>query len=127
MIQCYFLSVVYLAVSGLLRLFDNHRSMLLFLLSFRQALSDNKKLRLAMGCGGFLLALLLTFFPVSPGPRALGDLIPAVFLVTEAVNYLRFAAKSSQILKNSEKDRIMGYAVLAAAAVHFLFPMGVLV
>jgi len=127
MIQFYFISVVYLVVAGLLHLFDTYRSKLLFLLAFRQALSDSKKLKVWLFIIGIIITVVLILFPVTPGPRFLGDLFPAIMVFIQSIYFLRFDGKYKELLKSRDKGWIMGYAIIAVAGVHFLFPSGVLI
>lgn len=128
MIQGYFLSIAYLAVSALLLLVDYYRQNLSIMLRLRSLLEENgRALRIFFMCG-IAIGLSLLFFPISPGPIVLGDLIPAVAVFISDL-YIMF------IYSDRSKDRShfyyegsfvhrkqIGFIFIAVAVFHFLFP-----
>lgn len=127
MIQFYFVSVLFLFITALMKLFDFYSSGLLFLLGVKQKLAESSVLRLIFCLVGIVTSLILLFFPTDPGPVFIGDLIPSITIFIEASKYLFYSDRYSQKIKNSEKNKILGYYLLLLAFAHFLFPSGVLI
>ena len=132
MIQGYLLSIIYILFSAFLFLLDFYRQRLSFMLRPRAMLEEKKACLNAFSIAGFLLALALLFFPISPGPMIIGDLVPSVFILGSAAYFRIFYS-------NKNKDRAhfyydgntghrkgIGFAYLVIAILHFLFPRFVL-
>lgn len=134
MLQIYFLSIVYLVFSSLLLLIDYYREKLAFLLRLRAALRDNRKAQHIHFISGLAISILLLFFPISPGPMFLGDLVPSIAIAFESFYFLvsyseknRDRGLSFNGTKLEVKRRNAGYASLLVALLHFLFPSFVLI
>lgn len=127
MIQFYFVSVLFLFITALMKLFDFYSSGLLFLLGIKQKLTQSTALRLIFCLVGIVTSLMLLLFPTDPGPVFIGDIIPSITIFIEALKYLFYTDRYRQKIKNSEKNKILGYYLLLLAFAHFLFPSGVLI
>ncbi len=128
MIQFYFISIIFLVLTSLLHLFPFYRAELMFLLPLKQALSENKKVRVVFFLTGIVITIFLIVFPVSPGPKLLGDLIPSLTTLISSFYFLTFDnGKVKEVIKTGDKDRFFGYAIFIVALVHFIYPSGVLV
>lgn len=126
MIQVYLLTEIYLILSALLLLLDFYRSELSFLLTLRHLIITSFRLRTGLFVAGLVLALLQLIFPIDPGPRFLGDLIPALATLLVAFWYNGFGKEDVKKSRISGSGRTRGYLLLALALIHFLFPMAVL-
>lgn len=127
MIQVYLLSVVYMILSALMMLLDSYRLKLSFLLPLRHLLITERKLRAAFFVSGLLLCILQLLFPISPGPRLLGDLAPAITALLLAFYYLGFDGGEVRNGKIYDSGRTNGMLLLGFTLIHFLFPMGVII
>ncbi|MFA6688408.1 MAG: hypothetical protein ACOX6K_09120 [Sphaerochaetaceae bacterium] len=152
MIQVYFLSVAYLLVGAGLLLVDQYGGRLLLLIRLRSSFRNSKTFRAITIFGGLALVILLLVFPIPPGPKVLGDLVPAmnimalwVWFVSQSISLSRsrkaesVAEDDEQSAKNREEDmlsytsslietnkRNFGIATLVVACLHFMVPMSVL-
>ncbi|MDY5930982.1 MAG: hypothetical protein SPJ34_03020 [Candidatus Ornithospirochaeta sp.] len=133
MIQLYFLSIVYLVFSSLLLLLPEFRRELSFMLRIKAFIMESSHALDALFYSGLLLFFLMLLFPIKPGPRIIGDAIPAFFIAGEAFFFrMEYSEKrkgarnpsSSEII--SERRRTAGAIGIAIAAMHFLFPSIVL-
>ncbi len=128
MIQFYFISIIYLVITSFLHLFPFYRTELMFMISLKQALSENKKLRMISFATGLIITFFLVFFPISPGPRFLGDFIPSITVFFSSFYFLTFDnGRVKEAVKIGDKDKFIGYAVFIIALIHFIYPSGVLV
>lgn len=133
MIQAFFIAEIYMVVGGLLLMMDAYRDQLSFLLRFRAFIQEKKGMLNLYFAIGIISAALLLFFPVSPGPIILGDLIPAFTLII-----LSFHFRVEYSEENREKERVFrgtklgkarlrgGIISIAIAIVHFIIPSFVL-
>lgn len=126
MIQVYLLAVIYMLVSALLLLLDSYRSELSFLLTFRHLIITRPRLRVSLFIAGLLLTLLQLLFPIAPGPRLLGDLIPAIATLLCAFWYNGFGKEDVKKSRIFSSGKHRGYSLLGLTIIHFLFPMAVL-
>ncbi|MDY4609002.1 MAG: hypothetical protein SPD11_00100 [Sphaerochaetaceae bacterium] len=152
MMQVYFLGIVYLLLGAGMLLVDYYGGRLLLLIRLRSTFRSSRVCRLLIVVGGFLLVILTLLFPVPPGPRILGDLIPAmnifalwIWFVSQAIAISRKRKDDSSAegeehpARNREDDmlhytsslietnkRNFGLVTLVVACLHFLVPMFVL-
>lgn len=152
MIQAYFFSVIWLLVLSALLLVGPYGWRLSWLLDIRRFFISSAPVRLGMTSSGFILGILLLFFPIHPGPPILGDLVPAAVIlggsfwlmktarrIASWYRYLQTGTKhldsSFQPLKPEslfsdapgENQRLIGgYVALVVAVIHFAVPMAVL-
>lgn len=134
MLQIYFLSIAFLILSSLLLLLDYYREELSFLLRFRAFLRESKKAQYVYFISGIVIALLLLFFPVYPGPILLGDFIPAIVVALNSFYFMiAFNEKNKERglsfngTKLEERKKLAGVISLSVAVLHFLFPSFVLI
>ncbi|NLZ77144.1 MAG: hypothetical protein GX911_04170 [Spirochaetales bacterium] len=131
MIQLYLLSVAYLVIGSGFLLSDTHGIRMSILFSLRFTFRNNRAVRLGLIIGGFLLTVGLALFPIDPGPRIIGDLLPMINVFVMSVWYLSEARQKPETdeLITSVVGRYrerMGYVTLAVALLHFLLPHFVL-
>lgn len=152
MMQVYLLGIAYLLLGAGMLLVDYYGGRLLLLIRLRSTFRSSRPCRLLFVVGGFLLVVLMLLFPVPPGPRILGDLIPAVnvfalwiWFVSQAIAISRkrkgdsSAEGDDHLSRNREDDmlhytsslietnkRNFGLVTLVVACLHFLVPMSVL-
>ncbi|AEC02161.1 hypothetical protein [Parasphaerochaeta coccoides] len=153
MIQAYYLSVTWLfGLAGLL-LVGPYGGTLSVLLNLRSLFVNSRPVRVILAFLGFILGFLLLCFPIAPGPRILGDFIPAVVTLAGSVWLTKCAGTISAWQREEKtggtpdhvrdgglsrpedifidppgesKKIIWGHIVFIVAAIHFLFPMAVL-
>lgn len=135
MIQGYFLSLVFLVLSSLMFYQTRYRMELSFMLRFISALENKKKLFYTFSASGLVIFLLLLFFPVSPGPMFLGDILPALVILYDTL-YFFIDIKRKENNKNAvdylDKKRLETKLFLARvnitiAVLHFLLPSFVII
>ncbi len=132
MIQFWFLSVSYILFTALLILVDSYRRTLSFMLKAKSRIREEKSRLNLHFASGLIIAAGTFAFPVSPGPVILGDAFPAIICIALAVFFRLFYAEknreraSQYLAANKLRMKRLGFACLAAAAVHFLFPSIVL-
>ena len=140
MIQIYFLSVVYLLLGAAFLLSDMYGGRFSLLLSLRYAFRTKKGFQKVMIILGFALSLALGVFPMAPGPRLLGDLIPMANTILLTLWFLFHALSHTEdddslqeksVLESTglyfEKNkRNFGFLTAIVALLHFLVPMSVL-
>ena len=138
--QIYFLSIVYLLVGAAFLLSDMYGGRFSLLLSLRYVFRTKKGFQKVMIILGFALSLALGFFPMAPGPRLLGDLIPMANTILLTLWYLFHALRytdedepleEKSVLESTgqyfEKNkRNFGLITGLVALLHFLVPMSVL-
>ena len=123
MIQFYLLSVVYLVLSAGLLLVDRYGTSFLFLINLKTFYNSKKAVKITFISLGLLIALAVIFFPVSPGPIILGDILPAANIVLVLIYLLRNFSKAESIADfNNGKRNALGFITLGVALIHFLFP-----
>ena len=120
--QIYLLTVLYLLFTGLFLLIDNYREYLAFLIRYRHLLLASVRARAVSGALGLILSVLNLFFPSSPGPMYLGDLLPAIALFLSAFYY--FTLKEERISNATlyARGKTRGTLLILAALFHFLIP-----
>ncbi|NBK21244.1 MAG: hypothetical protein EOM68_04380 [Spirochaetia bacterium] len=140
MMQIYLMSIAYLVLGAGFLLSDMYGGRFSLLLSLRYIFRTNKGFQKVMIILGFALSLALGFFPMSPGPRLLGDLIPMANTILLTLWYLFHALKHADeqepledqsVLESTgryfEKNkRNFGFITGMVAVLHFLVPMSVL-
>ena len=133
MIQIYLLSVFYLVFSSLLLLVDSYRRKLSFMLKPKSRLRESARMLNLYFLLGLAVSILLMAFPMEPGPRIVGDIVPAVLVMGMAFFFRvlyseRNRERSDSYLAGRKMMvRWLGFACLAAAFIHFLFPSMVLI
>ena len=147
MIQLYFLTMIALVAEAVVFLSDYYGWKYITLLKTKNYLTGNRRRLMALGSLYLLLAVANLLFPVAPGPVLLGEFIPAVALFLFPVFSLGIIIvprtqeyREQESKKLSPKDfirlghstielhkRNLGFAVLAIAGVHLLYPKGVLI
>ena len=131
MIQFYPLSVIYLAISSLILLPESWNSRFTYMIIIRGRLREEKRFRRVFLLSGLIIGAGTLFFPISPGPRILGDLIPAfmsVFL-SLMINFIYSDKREDAYIESLRADRFehIGKLSLLIALIHFLFPHLILV
>ncbi len=134
MIQGYFLSVFYLILSAAIYFQGKYRIELSFMLRFTDELEKDRKKLFIFSALGLLTFLILIFFPQSPGPVILGDLIPALVVLYNTIYFFMMIKRKEKSVrgeyldtKRGERKIILGYISLSLAVLHFLFPSFVLI
>lgn len=133
MIQGYILSILFLLICSLMFLQNKYRLQLSFVLRFSSLLISNKvALRVFTGTG-VLIFLVLMFFPISPGPMILGDLIPSLMVFYETLYFFivygrEDTKKEREYINFSKEGRkvTLGWISIIVAIIHFVFPSFVL-
>ena len=145
--QLYFLTMVALMLEAVVFLSDYYGWKYITLLKTKNYLTGNRTRLITLASVYLLLSVANLLFPIPPGPPLLGEFIPAVvlFLFTVfAVGMLLVPhgheEQEEDEKKMSPKDfirighstielhkRNLGFAVLIIAAVHLLYPQGVLI
>lgn len=133
MIQGYFLSILYLIISSLMFLQNKYRLQLSFVLRFSSYLISNKKALNIFTLSGAVVFLIVLFFPITPGPMILGDLVPALMILYETLYFyivygMEDTKKEREYINFSKEGRkvALGWISLIIATVHFFFPSFVL-
>lgn len=138
--QIYLLSITYLLLGAGFLLSDMYGGRFSLLLSLRYVFRTKKGFQKVMIIFGFALSLALGFFPMAPGPRLLGDLIPMANTLLLTFWYLFHALRytdedepleDKSVLETTgqyfEKNkRNFGFLTGIVALLHFLVPMSVL-
>ncbi len=123
MVQFYLLSVVFLCLSAGLLLVDKYGTTLLFLINLKTFYNSSKVVRIVFIILGFVIALGLVAFPISPGPVVIGDILPVINIVIVLIYLIRQVGKGDSVVDfNNGKRNALGFATLGVALVHFLFP-----
>ena len=112
---------------------NKYRLQLSFVLRFSSFLISNKKALNIFTIAGAVIVIILVFFPISPGPKVLGDLIPALMILYETL-YFYIVYGKEEIKKEREyinfskegRKVMLGWLSLIIALVHFVFPSFVL-
>lgn len=135
MMQLYFLSVAYLIIGGAFLLSDTHGLKLNILYSLRFLFRNNNTFRLGLIISGVGLTIGLALFPLDPGPRIIGDLVPMITIALLTFFYL-FEHFKKPLGEDGLSDRIahslervqehLGFVTLIVALIHFLLPHFVL-
>ena len=119
MIQIYLLSVFYLVFSSLLLLVDSYRRKLSFMLKPKSRLRESARMLNLYFLLGLAVSILLMAFPMEPGPR--------IFFFRVLYSERNRERSDSYLAGRKMKLRRLGFACLAAAFIHFLFPSIVLI
>jgi hypothetical protein len=128
MIQFYLLSVVYLVLSAGLLLVDRFGASLLLLINLKTFYTSKKAIPIVWISVGLAIAAAIVFFPVSPGPIILGDMLPASAIVLVVIYLMSRVGKTESVEDyNNGKRNALGYFTLGVALIHFLFPWVVIV
>ena len=131
MIQFYFLSIFINVLVGYALVFENDRDALEIKPGF--SLRD-ETVRLILGIISMIVGVLKLLSPVEGDVLILGDLVPAAvgFASGFILVYEYYKTRSTIARENEEKatlnvflirnKKILGYAAITAAVLHFLFP-----
>ncbi len=138
--QTFFVTQIYLLYGAAFLLADGYGVRFPLLLSLRYHFRINGSVRLLLIIAGFVISLLLAFFPVDPGPPLFGDLIPSLNVLSLAFYYLYLSLRGEQ--EGGEGDgsvlhatatyvehnrRGVGIATVVIACLHFVIPHYVLI
>lgn len=134
MIQGYFLSIFYLVLSALIYYQSKYRMELSFMLRFLDALEKDRRVFLAFILSGFITAFILLFFPESPGPFILGDLIPSLVILYNTLYFLLMIKRKEKNeragdyldKKSLSRKLFLARLSVGVAVIHFLFPSFIL-
>ena len=150
--QVYLLTVAYLLLGSALLLVDEYGGRYLLLLRLRHTVFSSPWVPFSLMILGLALAIHKIIAPVPPGPVLLGDLNPLACLCTLTIYHLTLmvrvnrerAERAKQRAGNggvfsSQEDvlrktgslielhkRNLGFFILGASMLHFLFPGAVL-
>ena len=124
--QIYFLTIFYLILTAFFLLIESYREYLTFMIRYRHILLSSIKLRIVFSVFGVFLGVLNLLFPSSPGPKFLGDLIPAISLLLASIYYLSLKEERIGDATLYGKGRTRGVILLVVACFHFLLPNCVL-
>ena len=127
MIQFYLLSVLYLVLASGLLLVDKYGSTVFFLINLKTFYNSRKLIQIICLSVGAVILLGVVFFPVSPGPMVLGDLLPAINLAVVLFYFMRKVGKTDIVDFNNEKRKALGLITLGVALIHLLFPSIVII
>ena len=127
MIQFYLLSVLYLVLASGLLLVDKYGSTVFFLINLKTFYKSKKLTQIICLAVGAVILLGVIFFPVSPGPMVLGDLLPAINLAVVLFYFMRKVGKTDIVDYNNEKRNALGFITLGVALIHLLFPSIVII
>lgn len=127
MFQVFILSEIYMLVSAAILLADRYGVHMILLINIRSFYLDGRKRQILFPVAGLLLTAGLLFFPVSPGPMILGDLLPAVTVLILVFNFTVVLASGDRVTSAALKNRLLGTFALITACLHFLFPSIVLI
>ena len=127
MIQFYLLSVLYLVLASGLLLVDKYGSTVFFLINLKTFYNSKKLTQIICLVVGAVILLGVIFFPVSPGPMVLGDLLPAINLAVVLFYFMRKVGKTDIVDFNNEKRNALGFITLGVALIHLLFPSIVII
>ena len=128
MIQFYLLSVVYLVLSAGLLLVDRFGASLLLLINLKTFYTSKKAIPIVWISVGLAIAAAIVFFPISPGPIVLGDMLPAASIVLVDLYLMSRVGKPERVEDyNNGKRNALGFFALGVALIHFLFPWIVIV
>ena len=124
--QIYFLTVFYLFLTAFFLLIESYREYLTFMIKYRHILLSSNKLKVIFFIFGIVLGFLNLFFPSSPGPKFLGDLIPAISLFLSSIYYVSLKEEKIGDATLYGKGKTRGILLLLVAGFHFLLPNCVL-
>ena len=128
MIQFYLLSVVYLVLSAGLLLVDRFGASFLLLINLKTFYSSKKAIPIVWISAGLLIAAAIVFFPISPGPIVLGDMLPAAAIVLVDLYLVSRLGKTESVEDyNNGKRNALGFFALGVSIIHFLFPWIVII
>lgn len=150
MIQFYVLSLTFLLYGAACLLADEYGMKYHILIRVRESLVVNQTVTIVIIVLTAVVGVLKLISPVSPGPVVVGDFLPAICLLAQAVFFV-FDLKKSSVYDDeantidddgsvfSDSDliskvqnfykkykRYIGYSFLIIAFLHFLFPGAVL-
>lgn len=133
MIQGYIAACVFLVTSSLFFLQNKYRLQLSFLLRFYTLIRTNRRANNVYVSIGYVTVLLLLLFPIAPGPRVLGDFVPALVILYDTLYFhITFIRRKKEgekdylDLRKESRRVIIGWTGIAVAAVHFLLPAFIL-
>jgi len=126
MFQIFVLTELYLFLSACYLLSDRQGVRILLLINLKTAIDGGKKGKLWILITGIVLVIGMCLLPMDPGPMFLGDFLPVFNIVVLLFYYVkRFSSPETRKLVNKKRDAL-GYATLAVALIHFLFPTAVI-
>jgi len=101
---------------------DRYGMNVIILLNVRSYYLSGKRRQIAFPVVGLILTIGLLFFPISPGPVVIGDLLPAMCVLSCVFNYTLALSSTANGNYSTMRDRVQGWAALSVGIIHFLFP-----
>jgi hypothetical protein len=130
MMQLWLITLLYLTYTGLIFLAPSLGIYNPTLLRIRDYLFNHEKYIILIMIIGYALTILTLFFPISPGPIFLGDLLVSTFLFFSAINFTFILVKKelSIVIDENIITRHRNYAIIIfiVALLHFVFPAWVI-
>lgn len=130
MMQLWLITLLYLTYTGLIFLTPSIGIYNPTLLRIRDYLFNHEKYIILIMVMGYALTILTLFFPISPGPIFLGDLLVSVSLLISAINFTFILVKKELAIVIDENiiTRHRNYAIIIfiVALLHFIFPSWVI-
>jgi len=132
-LQVYLLTLVYLLIGSSILLSQRYSSRFNLLLDLQNVYSKNRKMKLFLAIIGIVLLFGLIFYPISPGPIILGDLLEIINIFCLSFYYFFCYFQTEESVPITEygikaKAKIIfGWEILIVVVLHFLFPSIVLI
>lgn len=130
MMQLWFITLFYLTYTGLIYIAPSIGIYNPTLLRIRDYLFNHEKYIILVMIIGYVLTILTLFFPISPGPIFLGDLLVSIFLFISSINYTFILIKKELSIVIDEKiiTRHRNYAIIifVVSVLHFTLPSWVI-
>ncbi|MBK5200505.1 MAG: hypothetical protein JJE21_03120 [Spirochaetaceae bacterium] len=130
MMQLWLITLLYLTYTGLIFISPSLGIYNPTLLRIRDYLFNHEKYIILIMIIGYALTILTLFFPISPGPTFLGDLLVSAFLFFSAINFTFILVKKelSIVIDENIITRHRNYAIIIfiVALLHFVFPAWVI-
>lgn len=130
MMQLWFITLFYLTYTGLIYIAPSIGIYNPTLLRIRDYLFNHEKYIILLMIIGYVLTILTLFFPISPGPIFLGDLLVSIFLFISSINYTFILIKKELSIVIDEKiiTRHRNYAIIIfiVSVLHFILPSWVI-
>lgn len=114
MVQVFLATELYLLLSSAILLSDKYGDVIPFLYNLNSYYQSKQSLKIAGIVLGIVLTICMALFPMDPGPKFLGDLLPEI---TVLITVMKSVAGA-----NSGRKKFVGNLCLAVAVLHFLLP-----
>lgn len=125
MLQIFLLTELFLLSSLCLIWVDSPENTFLFLINFKNFVYKNKKRRIIFLILNILTLVLNIFFPVSPGPVLLGDLLVCINLVFLLFHFV-ILFKKDNFKDEINKKNTLAFFTLGVLILHLILPNFVL-